>query len=89
MQDSESRGLSKWSLQKYRTKAIQMPIKYIYKSSDYFIYDEINKELILDSDIVKAASGLYVEHVKDILEYQLKSKCAKFYKEEFVKTDGG
>ncbi|NLX77056.1 MAG: DEAD/DEAH box helicase family protein [Clostridiaceae bacterium] len=81
MQDSESRGYLEWSLQKYRTKAIQMPIKYIYKSSDYFIYDEINKELILDSDIVKAASGLYVEHVKDILEYRLKSKCAKFYKE--------
>jgi hypothetical protein len=82
MQDRGNKDYLSWSLEKYRSKAIQMPIKYINKSSKYFIYDEINKELILDSDIVTIASDLYVEHVKDILEYRLKSKCAKFYKRQ-------
>jgi superfamily II DNA or RNA helicase/HKD family nuclease len=82
MQDRGNKDYLSWPLEKYRSKAIQMPIKYINKSSKYFIYDEINKELILDSDVVTIASDLYAEHVKDILEYRLKSKCAKFYKRQ-------
>ena len=80
MQDSGNKYYLNWTLQKYRSKAIQMPIKFINKSSHYFIYDEINEELILDSEIVKRASVSYIEHIKDILEYRLKSKCAKLYK---------
>jgi len=80
MQDSGNKDYLNWPLQKYRAKAIQMPIKHINVSSNYFNYDEINKELILDSKIVNAATSLYVEHIKDILEYRLKSKCSKFYK---------
>ncbi len=80
MQDSGNKDFLEWPLHKFRTKAIQMPIKHISKSSNYFNYDEINKELILDSKITMASTPLYIEHVKDILEYRLKSKCSKFYK---------
>lgn len=81
MADKGNKDYLEWPIEKYRAKAIQMPIKFISKSSNYFIYDEINKELILDSKIANITSNLYVEHVKDILEYRLKSKCSKFYKE--------
>jgi superfamily II DNA or RNA helicase/HKD family nuclease len=80
MQDNGNKDFLEWPLHKFRTKAIQMPIKHISKSSNYFNYDEINKELILDSKIVAVATDLYVKHIKDILEYRLKSKCSKFYK---------
>lgn len=82
MQDSGNKDYLSWTLQKYRSKAIQMPINFINKSSNYFMYDEINEELILDSEIVAMASDLFVEHIKDILEYRLKSKCSKFYKKQ-------
>ncbi len=80
MQDKGNKEYLAWPIQKYQTKAIQMPIKHISRSSNYFSYDEINKDLILDSKIQMVATDLYVEHVKDILEYRLKSKCSKFYK---------
>lgn len=82
MQDSGNKDYLSWTLQKYRSKAIQMPINFINKSSNYFMYDEINEELILDSEIVARASDLIIEHIKDILEYRLKSKCSKFYKRQ-------
>ena len=88
MKDKSNKDYLEWSMEKYRTKAIKMPIKYISKSSNYFIYDEINKELILDSKVVNITSDLYVEHVKDILEYRLKSKCSKFYKENSAHVKG-
>lgn len=82
MQDEGNRDYMNWTLQKYRAKAIQMPIRFISKSSDYFIYDEINQELILDPDIAAIESDTFIEHVKDILQYRLKSKCSKFFKNQ-------
>lgn len=82
MQDNGSKDYLNWTLQKYRSKAIQMPINFINKSSKYFMYDEINEELILDPEIASIESSLFIAHVKDILEYRLKSKCSKFYKNQ-------
>jgi len=80
MQDDGSKNYINWSIADYKRKAIQMPIKHISGSSKYFNYDEINKELILDSSIEKVNTTLLIEHVKDILEYKLKNKCSKLYK---------
>lgn len=80
MQDKGSRDYLNWTIEDYRKKAIQMPIKYISKSSSYFDYDEINEELYISDEILKFNSSLLVKHFDDILEYRLRNKHAKLYK---------
>ena len=80
MKDASSKDYLSWTLRKYRALAIKMPIKHLSKSSDYFTYDEINKEMYISEEILKFNSPLFVKHIEDILEYRLRDKCAKLYK---------
>lgn len=80
MQDKGSKDYLNWTIKDFIKKAIQMPIKHIDKSSNYFSYDEINKELYISDEILKYNSCLLVKHFDDILEYKLRNKHAKLYK---------
>ena len=80
MQDKGSKDYLNWTINDFIKKAIQMPIKHIDKSSNYFSYDEINKELYISDEILKYSSYLLMMHFDDILEYKLRNKHAKLYK---------
>lgn len=80
MMDAGSKGYRNWSTEKYVNLAIRMPINFINKSSEFFQYDEVNKELILSESIVSSSSGSLVAHIQDIIQYRLHDKCAKLYK---------
>jgi len=54
-------------IDKHKNLAIKMPIKFINKSSKFFNYDEINKELILKEPIVNMSSKALTDHVHDII----------------------
>lgn len=82
MQDASSKDYSNWTMEQFRALAIKMPIKHINKSSVYFNYDEINREMYISEEILKFNSPLFVKHIEDILEYRLRDKCAKLYKKQ-------
>ncbi len=82
MQDAGSKNYLNWSIEKYKSLAIKMPIKHINKSSIFFNFDEINKELYISDEILKFNSPLFVKHIEDILEYRLRDKCTKLYKKQ-------
>lgn len=79
MMDAGSKGYKNWSTDKYVNLAIRMPINFINKSSEFFQYDEVNKELILSESIVSSSSENLVAHIQDIIQYRLHDKCAKLY----------
>lgn len=79
MQDKGSKNYLNWTIEDFSKKAIEMPIKHINKSN-YFSYDEINKEFYISNEILKYNSCLLVKHFDDILEYKLRNKHAKLYK---------
>ena len=87
MKDEGSKDYLNWSIDKYKNLAIKMPIKFINKSSKFFNYDEINKELILKESIVNMSSKALVDHVQDIIQYRLHDKCAKLYKNNIEKKE--
>ncbi|QNU66020.1 DEAD/DEAH box helicase family protein [Ruminiclostridium herbifermentans] len=80
MQDKGSKDYMNRTIEDYRRKAIQMPIYHINKSSNYFSYDEINKEFYISDEILKFNSSLLAKHFSDILDYKLRNKHAKLYK---------
>jgi len=87
MKDEGSKDYLNWSIDKYKKLAIKMPINFINKSSKFFNYDEINKELILEDSIVNMSSKSLVDHVQDIIQYRLHNKCAKLYKNDMEKKE--
>ncbi|OPZ93982.1 MAG: type I restriction enzyme EcoKI subunit R [Firmicutes bacterium ADurb.Bin419] len=87
MKDEGSKDYLNWSIDKYIKLAAKMPIHFINKSSEFFNYDEINKELVLVDSIVNMSSKLLVDHVQDIIQYRLHDKCAKLYKNDMEKKE--
>ena len=87
MKDEGSKDYLKWSIEKYKNLAIKMPINFINKSSKFFNYDEINKELILTESVVNMSSKALIQHILDIIQYKLHDKCAKLYKSNIEKKE--
>lgn len=82
MRDESSKNYKNWTINKYKERAIKMPIKHIDKSSNYFSYDEINQELYICDEILEFNSPLLANHISDILQYKFKDKRAKLYKKQ-------
>lgn len=80
MQDKSSRGFQEWNPEMWTSLAEKNPIKFLSKSSDFFQFDEINKRLRLDPEIVERQSPVLIEHVIDILKYRERIKVARLYK---------
>lgn len=80
MRDKSSRGFQEWPLQKWIRLAEVYPIKFLDKSSAFFEYDEINKNLRLAPIIVANQSVELIDHINDILQYRKRQKVARLYK---------
>lgn len=80
MEDKSSRDFWRWPLEKWVRLAEANPIKFLDKSSDFFQFDQINRQLRLAPAIVERQSPGLVEHVKDILLYRERLMIARLYK---------
>ncbi len=80
MQDKSSRGYEEWPLTKWVSLAERNPINFLDKSSPFFEYDQINKNLRLAPAIFHGQSLAFVQHVEDILQYRQRQKVARLYK---------
>ena len=87
MQDKSCRNFKEWSLDEWRRLAEKNPIHFLNKSSSFFQYDEINKNLHLASAIVEKQSPGPIEHINDILSYRERQKVARLYKKD--RSEGG
>lgn len=80
MQDKSSRDYREWPLEKWTRLAENNPIKFLDKSSPFFQYDQINKNLRLAPAIVQKQSPALLEHIDDILRYRERLKVTRLYK---------
>ncbi len=80
MRDKASRGYREWDLAKWISLAESNPIKFLNKSSPFFDFDQINKNLRLDPTVVARQSPLLIKHIDDILSYRERLKVARLYK---------
>jgi len=81
MRDKSSRGFQDWPLEKWIQLAERNPIRFLHKSSPFFHYDQINKNLQLAPLIYEKQSPSLVEHMDDILLYRERVKVARLYKQ--------
>lgn len=80
MTDKSSLDFKEWSLDQWKRLAERNPIKFLDKSSPFFQYDEINKQLFLSKSIVERQSPALIEHIQDILRYRERLMVARLYK---------
>ena len=80
MQDKSSQGYTEWGLARWISLAERNPIKFLDRSSQFFEYDQINKNLRLDPYVFNNQSPLLIEHIDDILQYRRRLKLARMYK---------
>lgn len=70
MQDKSSRDYLEWSLERWTRLAENNPIKFLDRSSPFFRYDQINRQLRLDPAVVEKQSPALIEHIDDILRIE-------------------
>lgn len=70
MQDKSSRDYLEWSLERWTRLAENNPIKFLDRSSPFFQYDQINRQLRLDPAVVEKQSPALIEHIDDILRIE-------------------
>jgi superfamily II DNA or RNA helicase len=80
MQDKSSKGYAEWPLEKWTRLAENNPIHFLNRSSSFFQYDEINRQLRLAPTVVVRQSPALIQHIEDILRYRERVKVASLYK---------
>jgi len=80
MMDKSSQGYQTWPLERWARLAEVNPIRFLDRSSDFFEYDQINKQLRLAPVVVQHQSPALIEHIEDILRYREREKVARLYK---------
>lgn len=81
MRDKSSKGYRDWPLTKWVSLAERNPINFLDKSSPFFEYDQINKNLRLAPAVVQGQSRGLIAHMEDILQYRKRQKVARLYKQ--------
>lgn len=87
MQDRSSRGFQDWPLERWTRLAEINPIKFLDKSSPFFQFDQINRQLLLAPVIVERQSPRLIEHMLDILRYRERRMVARLYKRHSLRED--
>lgn len=80
MQDKSSRGFREWPLEKWVRLAEVNPIHFLDRSSSFFQYDQINRQLRLAPAVAARQSSSLIAHMEDILRYRERSMVARLYK---------
>lgn len=80
MLDRSSRDFQDWPLDKWISLAERNPIKFLDKSSPFFEFDQINRNLRLAPAVYLGQSEELVEQALDILAYRERLKVARLYK---------
>lgn len=80
MQDKSSRNYREWPLDKWIQLAERNPIRFLNQSSDFFEYDQINRNLRLAPIIFEQQSPALIEHINDILRYRERQHVTRLYK---------
>ena len=80
MQDKSSRGFREWPLEKWVRLAEVNPIHFLDRSSSFFQYDQINRQLRLAPAVAARQSSSLIAHMEDILRCRERSMVARLYK---------
>lgn len=67
-----------WSLDRFKKEALKNPIKFLNKS-EFFFYDEVNKEFRISEKIIRHNSIELKKHFEDIVNYRSINYFARRY----------
>jgi superfamily II DNA or RNA helicase len=78
LNNKRHKGWENWNTEKFMKEALMNPIKFLNKS-EFFNYDEINKEFRLKDEIINYNSKMLKRHFEDIIEYRKINYFARRY----------
>lgn len=80
LRDRSNRNWSQWGLDRFTSLAVRNPVKFLGRS-DFFYYDEVNKNFCLADSLRNYLSPCLASHIADILEYRRRDYFRRRFKE--------
>ena len=78
LNNKKHKGWENWDIERFKKEAKNNPIKFLNKT-EYFYYDEINKEFRLSDDVIKKNSEILKNHFADIVKFKSINYFARRY----------